>query len=121
MTTEFRFVDETTPIGELADAVSGYVSGDAVAWEPVAPGMAVKRLFERTGAPERTLLFRLDAGASGPPHAHKELEQIYVIEGAFHDGERMLRAGDLCVRSPGAMHSSASDEGAVVLVVFSQP
>ena len=109
------------PIGELAAAASTYLSANALEWETIAPGMAVRRLFEHPGGDERTLLFRIEAGAQAPEHAHEELEQIYVLEGSFSDGERRLRAGDYCVRTPGAAHSTASDEGALMLVMYSKP
>ena len=54
-------------------------------------------------------------------HAHDEIEQIYVLSGSFFDQDRTLRAGDYACRAPGAMHTTDSDEGAVVLLIYSRP
>ena len=70
---------------------------------------------------ERTLLMKVDPGAAFPLHAHEEVEQIYVLSGSFFDQDRTLRAGDYACRAPGAMHTAGSEEGAVMLLIYSRP
>jgi hypothetical protein len=81
-------------------------------------GIWCKRLYDDPIKGESTLLMRLDSGAASSAHSHENFEQIHVISGSFHDGERLMKAGDHCCRAPGAMHTSASDEGALVLVMY---
>ena len=45
---------------------------------------------------------------------------MYVLEGSFFDDDRLVKAGDFCARSPGAVHYAASDEGALVLVIYTR-
>ena len=98
---------------------SAFVEDAGNAWEDAGkPGIRIKRLHEDATRGERTLLFELAAGARSAPHAHEDFEQVYVLSGSFHDGERLLRAGDYCSRAPGEIHEATSDDGAVALVIY---
>ena len=112
-------ITEANTIAELPAGHSAYVAGSALAWQPKGERMQVKTLFASPDGRNRTLLFRLEPGAQSAPHAHEELEQIYVLEGSFNDGDKLLRTGDHCVRAAGVMHTAQSSEGALVLVVYS--
>lgn len=91
-------------------------------WQPTdSPGFRVKPLYEDAARGERTLLMKVDPGAFAPLHAHDgEFEQVYVLEGAFHDQDRTLGAGDYCCRAPGVPHESGSRDGAIVLLVYTR-
>lgn len=84
-----------------------------------ADGFWIKPLYEDVASGQRTWLMRVDPGAAAPAHAHDETEQIYVIEGSFHDDEHTYRAGDFAIRAPGVMHSAGSETGAIVMLVYS--
>ena len=119
MTSDRKLVNERGVIGPLAHG-SAYRAAAAEEWTASGDsGFRYKALFEAPG--RRTWLMRVEPGAYSPPHAHEgELEQIYVLEGSFYDDDRLMRAGDFCCRAPGAMHSAGSDEGAVVLLVYTE-
>ncbi len=90
-------------------------------WEPIGDdGFWVKRLYEDEERGERTWLMRMDPGAYSPPHAHEEFEQVYVLDGSFYDDDRLVKAGEFCARSPGAVHSAASDDGALMIVIYTK-
>lgn len=82
-------------------------------------GFLLKPLFEDPATSRRTWLMKVEPGAYSPPHAHEELEEFYIIDGSFSDGENIYRAGDYVIRAPGTMHEARSDEGATVLLVYS--
>ena len=104
----------------LPMTTSGYLPGAEMAWQPTGdPDYWVKPLYENPVLGERTLLMKAEPGTNSPPHAHDEFEQVYVLEGSFHDGERTLRAGDYCARPIGAMHATVSEQGFVALVIYS--
>lgn len=63
---------------------------------------------------------KVDPGAFAPRHAHEEFEQFFVLEGSLFDEEQMMRTSDYVCRAPGAMHTAGSDEGAIVLLVYTQ-
>lgn len=100
---------------------SRYLDQNKLDWEHAGTdGFWLKRLHEDPERGEKTWLMRVDPGASAGDHAHEDYEQIYVISGRFSDGERTLGPGSYCCRAPGAMHSTRSDEGAVVLLIYSR-
>ena len=67
----------------------------------------------------RTWLMKVEAGAFSPPHAHDQIEQIYVLEGSFYDQDKTCGPGEYIVRAMGAMHSAGSENGALVLLFYS--
>ena len=101
---------------------SEYLAGDAQGWQATdAPGFWVKSLHRDDARGEKTLLMKVDAGAFAPLHNHDgEFEQIYVLEGSFYDQHCTLRAGDYCCRSPDALHSSGSEDGALVMLIYTK-
>lgn len=111
-------IGEKSPIGAIGEAQSKYSASQAMPWEELKPGVFSKLLYQDENRSERTLLVRLEPEARSAPHSHDEFEQIYVIEGGFEDGERVLNAGDFCCRSPGQVHTAYSPDGALVLVTY---
>jgi putative transcriptional regulator len=49
------------------------------------------------------------AGAKLPQHSHEGMERVFVLQGAFRDGER-FEAGDLCETDCGAHRPSVADD-----------
>lgn len=117
--TGLKTVTERLPVGFVGEARCEYSSTNTMDWEEAKPGVFAKLLYQDEARGERTMLIRLEPGAKSAPHCHKEFEQVYVIEGSFEDGERVLNAGDFCCRSPGQVHTAYCRDGAVVLVTYS--
>ena len=89
------------------------------AWQDCGTaGFWIKPLYEDAASGQRTWLMRVEPGASAPSHAHDETEQIYVIEGSFFDDQNTYRAGDFAIRAPGVMHTAGSDDGAIVMLIY---
>lgn len=87
-------------------------------WQSDGCGFLYKELYDNPNACQRTLLMKVDPGAYSPLHSHRELEQIYVLEGSFYDGEKTYSAGDYIIRAPGTEHSTGSVDGAIALLVY---
>ena len=118
MTNNLPGVDMTACIRDVPPLASLYVNSEKSEWVAGKPGVWVKNLYEDPSSGERTLLIKADPGMRSPPHSHEEFEQVFILSGSFFDDEHVMRAGDYCCRAPGAMHSGGSDEGAVMLVVY---
>lgn len=100
------------------EAVS--IDATAAEWqESGADGFLLKALMEDLDAGLRTWLMKVEPGAFSELHAHREVEQIYVLEGTFYDQCKTYHAGEYIVRAPGSMHTAGSDTGAVVLLFYS--
>lgn len=84
-----------------------------------ADGFLIKPLMEDRQAGLRTCLMKVEAGAFSPLHAHHEIEQIYVLEGSFFDQHKTYGPGEYIVRVAGAVHSAGSENGALVLLLYS--
>jgi anti-sigma factor ChrR (cupin superfamily) len=89
-------------------------------WQPTEfSGFWIRNFLVDPAASATTMLMKIDPGAFAGLHSHAELEQIFVLEGSFHDQDRVLHAGDYCCRAPGAPHTAGSEDGAVVFLVYS--
>lgn len=106
----------STPLS-TPDAETLFAASEALAWRATeAPGFLEKPLFEADG--RRTLLMKMEPGCFSPMHAHEETEEFLVLDGSFRDQDRTYTKGDYAIRAPGFMHEAASDDGAVVLLVY---
>ena len=91
-----------------------------IEWQPCgSDGFWIKPLLEDPARGLRSWLMRVDPGAYSPPHAHDEVEQLYLLEGSFYDQDRRYGPGDYIVRDAGAEHSAGSDDGALMLLFYS--
>lgn len=81
-------------------------------------GFWIKPLFESGQNRLKTWLMKIDPGATSPMHTHEDIEQIYVLEGAFYDQHKTYKAGTLIVRAPLAEHTAGSIDGALVIVTY---
>jgi len=110
---------KTSGLSSLPVDASAHIDAKQLCWQKCgADGFLIKPLLEINGQAIRTWLMKVEAGAYSPPHAHEEIEQIYVLEGSFYDDEKTYRAGEFIVRAAGAMHTAGSEDGALVLLIY---
>lgn len=113
-----------TPGTGIVGPVTGSVryASSSADWQATElQGFWIKPLFEDAARGEKTMLMKIDPGAYAPKHAHPgEFEQVYVLEGAFHDRDVTLRPGDYCCRAPDAPHEAGSIDGAIVLLIYTR-
>jgi anti-sigma factor ChrR (cupin superfamily) len=101
---------------------STYVKPQDAAWKPTQfEGISIKVLYEDPARGEMTCLLRWAPGARLPMHRHPEIEQTWVLEGSLSDHEGTARAGEFVWRTPGSVHETHSDDGAVILAVYRKP
>ena len=85
-------------------------------WTPSpAPGVEFRFLHGK-----KSLLVRMQPGASFPSHPHRYDEQCLILEGTIKDGEGMtLGVGDFLFMPKGSTHApSYSDTGCVFLIAY---
>ena len=101
---------------------STYVSPQDMEWKPSQfEGIDIKVLYEDTERGEMTCLLRWAPGTTLPFHKHPEIEQSYVIEGAFSDHDGIARAGEFVWRQTGSMHETHSAQGCTILAIYRKP
>lgn len=80
-------------------------------WE----GVRLAFLESRADGSARVLI-RMEAGCSYPPHRHKGVEEVFVIEGSYSDGAGEYRAGSFQRFPAGSAHAPvAGPQGALLL------
>jgi anti-sigma factor ChrR (cupin superfamily) len=94
-------------------------------WKPFYPGVEVMRIY---GGPESTTpngptaaLLRYAPGASIPHHSHTNYEHIVVLHGSQRDEQGTYPVGTCLIHGQDTGHTVASDDGCVVLAVWSSP
>lgn len=94
---------------------------DEFVWQPMAPGISYKPLYEDAARRYNTSLVRMDAGARYPSHHHAEIEELFVLSGDLHVENEVMRPGDYCRGDSGTMHGETfSDSGCLFLLMASQ-
>lgn len=97
-----------------------YIRSNEQSWAPSdSEGFLVKVLRRSADGKHKTWLMKVEAGAFSPMHAHDELEQVLVLEGSFYDQQRTYQPGDFVTRRAGEAHEAGSQDGAVILLVYS--
>jgi anti-sigma factor ChrR (cupin superfamily) len=108
--------------GETALTETIYLQTASMDWRETGhDGWLVKTLFKGPGGTPLTQLMKVEPGATSDLHGHAEVEQVYVLEGSFYDQHRTYRAGDFLMRPAQAQHTAASDEGALLLLIYTAP
>lgn len=88
------------------------VRAQAGAWEPVAPGVERKLLWETADA--TSCMVRLAPGTSFPPHGHPLDEECVILEGSLRIGSVLLLPGDFHVGVKGIEHETVSTDDGVL-------
>jgi hypothetical protein len=89
----------------------------ALLWQPTAdPGIAAKPLDEAAGFPDQTRLERWAGGSQASVSAVPGGVEIFVIEGAFENGESRHDAGAWLRLPDGAPLDARSRDGCVLYV-----
>lgn len=96
------------------------VRAEAGHWQPLAAGITIKRLRVDSGRSNETTLWRLEAGAVIPPHAHEDDEECLVLEGSIIQDGIEYRVGDYLHALPGSRHSPLSAPHGALLLIRSQ-
>ncbi len=88
-----------------ADLTHLTVQADAGHWQPLLPGVAIKRLAEHGSVV--SYLLRLAPGATLPPHRHAADEECLVLEGRVSVGSRLeIGPGGYHLAHRGALHAT---------------
>ena len=106
----------------IADLASRYVDVESMEWQDTPfEGVSAKILLQDSNGGVRTMLVRMEAGATIPDHEHTGLEQSYILEGSLEDHDGVCGPGQYVWRPPGNRHVATSPDGALMLVMFETP
>ena len=105
----------------FADLLQCAGEPDRLTWEVLRTGVQVHALYGTPGSGPAAALLRYAPGASVPTHIHTDYEHILVLRGSQRDADGHYPAGTLLASPPGSQHAVVSDEGCVVLAIWSAP
>ena len=101
---------------------SRYVDVDTLEWQPSPfEGVSAKILLQDANGAVRTMLVKMEPGATIPDHEHTGLEQSYILEGSLEDHDGVCGPGQYVWRPSGNRHVATSPNGALMLVMFETP
>jgi quercetin dioxygenase-like cupin family protein len=88
---------------------------DDTHWSDFAPGVRIRPLWE--GETRRSLLVRMQPGASVGSHGHPLEEECLLLAGEAFVGDTLLRGGDYQLAPQGSEHGAVTtDVGALLYV-----
>jgi anti-sigma factor ChrR (cupin superfamily) len=89
------------------------------AWQPTAfPGVEVQPLTVASEQRQATMLVRMAAGSSYPPHRHGGPEECYVLSGDLWVGDQTeLKPGDFQRAEADSVHVVQSTRGGCLLLI----
>lgn len=91
---------------------------DEGGWEPLRPGVDIRRLYQGDDVGPAAALLRYQPGGTVPRHEHLGHEHILVLQGSQADEYGSYPAGTLVVNRPGSSHRVVSAEGCIVLILW---
>ncbi|MHA4773468.1 cupin domain-containing protein [Streptomyces sp. MSC1_001] len=92
---------------------------DQAPQQQVTDGIAVKMLREGDdNSALSAMLIEFAPGAVFGKEIHERQEVLFVLEGEFHDGERVHPAGTLITAQEGSTHWPQSQTGCRLLVLY---
>src|SRR5262245_29372151 len=97
-----------------------HAAGDLKGWtELPIRGAWIKLMSIDTDRGYAVLMGRLEAGVRYPPHSHAGPEELYILTGDLHIGDRRLGPGDFHHADAGTAHGeNYSVEGCTLLAVL---
>jgi anti-sigma factor ChrR (cupin superfamily) len=87
-------------------------------WMPFRPGLEILPLHGEPATAGASALLRYQPGAEVPEHLHEDAEYILVLSGSQTDQNGCHTAGNLVINAKGSRHSVVSQNGCVVLAVW---
>ena len=93
------------------------VRADEGGWQEVEEGIHVKRLFIDNKTGMITALVKMAPGTHLPKHRHREIEQLYILEGDCHVHGEDLGPGDYHCAAPGSVHDTTYTIGGTLLLL----
>ncbi|MFT5505120.1 MAG: anti-sigma factor ChrR (cupin superfamily) [Gammaproteobacteria bacterium] len=112
--------ESTAMLDHLPASGSMMLNATEIQWQDGGvTGFWVKPLLEDSQKELRTWLMKVEPGAFSESHSHTDIEQIFVIEGSFYDQNATYEPGAFIVRAAGAEHTAGSQDGCIVLLMYS--
>lgn len=92
----------------------------AMKWEAAGlPGISSKVLFDDPVREYITQLVRMEPKTTYPSHHHKDVEELYLLEGDLLVEGQLMGPGDYCRADPDSIHGEVSTESGALFLALS--
>jgi anti-sigma factor ChrR (cupin superfamily) len=105
----------------LTDLLTLAQNPERLPWQPFRPGVDIHWLYQDETTQSQAALLRYQAGARVPTHEHLGYEHIIVLAGSQGDRHGRYFTGTLVINSPTTTHQVSSEEGCIVLIIWTKP
>jgi quercetin dioxygenase-like cupin family protein len=92
---------------------------ESIPWRDVSTGVRAKLLRRDEASNLMVVLWRLEPGGILPGHPHADEEECLVLEGEMLVGDHCVRAGQLHIAKPGAIHGDLTTRTGTLVMVRS--
>ena len=89
-------------------------------WRTIMPGVDMRVLRRDPDEGIEMALYRMQPGATFPPHEHAHDEECLVLAGEIHVGDHYVSAGDLHIAHAGASHPPVTTSAGALLLIRSE-
>jgi predicted ChrR family anti-sigma factor len=89
-------------------------------WQELSRGVLRKQLFIDEANDTVTSLYKLLPGAQVPMHAHKGIEQCFVVEGDIQLNDDSYGPGDFTCAMSGSIHQTLYSQGGATFLIVAQ-
>ena len=89
-------------------------------WAPFVPGIRIKTLRRNEAEGTQTSLWRIEPGASVPPHPHTREEECMVMEGSVVHDDVEYFPGDFLLAPVGERHKPFHAPNGALLLIRSE-
>ncbi|PIN84758.1 MAG: hypothetical protein COV47_05810 [Candidatus Diapherotrites archaeon CG11_big_fil_rev_8_21_14_0_20_37_9] len=88
-------------------------------WKPLRKGIGEKELALDSETKLKMSLLKIEAGFNDIGHRHDSWEWVYILEGSLEDEKGLHKKGDFLINTTEGIHRPSSQDGCVVLIVWS--
>lgn len=74
-------------------------------------GVALRVLRRDEETNDATVLIRMKPGCSYPAHRHVRVEEVFILQGGYHDAKGEHRAGDYILNDADSTHRPIALDG----------
>ncbi|MGC3989998.1 MAG: cupin domain-containing protein [Chthoniobacteraceae bacterium] len=92
-----------------------------IPWKRLTDSVEIHRLYGDGVTGPTAALLRFQPGGKVPLHLHPGHEHILILHGSQTDQNSTAEAGTLMINPPESTHRIVSNEGCIVLAIYTEP
>src|SRR5207253_1569485 len=84
---------------------------NSIDWRPARyPGIFVNVLRRDEQSHDATVLIRMQPGCRYPAHRHVGMDEVFILQGGYHDQQSERRSGEYTLKAAGSADAPSADK-----------